>query len=239
LLDSLLQEIYKKSDTMGVEVSEETKNNGQKTEKGYSAFQIILGLVMLIVGVKYKPSSSPSAGEADLTNKESHDCKNDVADFLYTAGIIILVTNGVSLLTKFSKYMAEKDGKVTFGEKCGLTILSVVSLGLLIADLCILIYGSILVFGKWPHWTSKYDKYMSNTEKYNYCPRTPMLTAFVVLIIKWGLIPLMICIMCCCTCLCGLCATALGLLGIKVAKDHNDQEEGQEDQEKGQEKGQE
>jgi len=212
-----------------MEVSEETKSNGEKTEKGYSASQIVLGLVMLIVGVKYIPSSSPSSGssggEADLTDGKRGYCDNGVANYLYIAGIVILVTNIVSILAKFSKYMAEKDGKVTCGEQCGLTILSVASLGLLIADLCILIWGSILVFGSWPYWTSHYDKYESNPEKYNYCARTPMLTAFIVLIIKWAFIPLMICIMCCCTCICGCCAMALGLLGIKVAKDQIDQDE--------------
>merc|ERR1711872_389726 len=225
---------FKKISNMGMEVSEETKTNGERTEKGYSVFQIILGLVMLIVGVKYLPSSSSSSPsssgyEADLrsANKDSdHDpCKNGVAYYLYVAGTIILVTNMVSLLTKFSKYMAEKDGRVTCGEKCGLTILSVASTILVIADLAILIWGSVLVFSRWPHWISNYEKYDSDPEKYNYCRRTPMLTAFVVLIIKWVSIPLFVAIVCCCTCLCSCCALGLGLLGIKAARDHNNQDQ--------------
>jgi len=219
---------------MAVEVSEEMKNNGENTEKGYSASQIVLGLVMLIVGVRNLPTppSSPSAGEAALGSirpKAEDPCPNGVAHFLYVAGIVILVTNVVSLLSKFSKYMAEKDGKVTCGEKCGLTILRVASLILIIADLAILIWGSILVFSSWPHWTSKWDKFAGNPGKYNFCAKTPMLTAFVVLIIKWLMIPLFIGIVCCCTCLCACCGMGLSLLGHKVAKDHNQDQEDQGD----------
>jgi len=211
---------------MGVEVTDEMKANGEKTEKGYSVTALILGTVMLAVGFSYlpqsiEPHSSSSAaviseGRASVPSKESDPCPNGTAYYLYVAGITILVTTFVNIASKYGKYLAEKDGKVTCGEQCGLNILGFASVVLVITYLVMLIWGSVLVFGTWPYWTSNYEKYAGNPEKYNYCARTPMITALVILIIKWLMIPLMICLACCCTCLCSMCAVGLGFLGLKT-----------------------
>ena len=45
--------------------------------------------------------------------------------------------------------------------------------------------GSVVVFGAWSTWTDDYDEYIADVDNKNYCAYTPMMTAFVILILKW------------------------------------------------------
>ena len=45
--------------------------------------------------------------------------------------------------------------------------------------------GSVVVFGAWANWTDDYDEYIASGDEKNYCMYTPMMTAFVILILKW------------------------------------------------------
>merc|ERR1712018_820562 len=69
---------------------------------------------------------------------------------------------------------------------------------------------ALVAFGAWSTWTDDYDEYIADVDNKNYCAYTPMMTAFVILILKWVLIPCMIvltCFMaCCCACCCAMCA---------------------------------
>ena len=77
-----------------------------------------------------------------------------------------------------------------------------------VVDLIILIWGSVVVFGAWATWTDDYDKYVSDPEKFNYCANQPMMFAFVILVIKWVLIPCLVVLMCFCWCICACCFAA-------------------------------
>ena len=50
--------------------------------------------------------------------------------------------------------------------------------GLWIVELVMLIWGSVVVFGAWPTWTLGRDRR-------SHCPYSPMMFAFVLLILKW------------------------------------------------------
>ena len=99
-------------------------------------------------------------------------------------------------------YLYFKDGKLTVFESCGICILSVASTMMIIVDLIILIWvrdytvhypctiypllqGSVVVFGAWSSWTPDYAEYAAQPGVYNYCDHTPMLFAFVILLLKW------------------------------------------------------
>ena len=45
--------------------------------------------------------------------------------------------------------------------------------------------GSVVVFGAWATWTDDYNEYIQDMDNKNYCAYTPMMTAFVILILKW------------------------------------------------------
>ena len=41
------------------------------------------------------------------------------------------------------------------------------------------------MFGAWAGWTDDWDAYAADVANKNYCPYQPMMTAFVILILKW------------------------------------------------------
>ena len=45
--------------------------------------------------------------------------------------------------------------------------------------------GSVVVFGAWATWTDNYAEYEKDQRNKNYCMNQPMMTAFVILILKW------------------------------------------------------
>jgi len=205
---------------MGLD-TDQMKQHGQQSEKGYSCLQIALGAVMLGIGIQYLPTET-GAGDTEGSEdnilveggpapKERDPCPNGAAYYLYVAGIALLVTNLVGLCSKCCQYLAERDGKISGGEACGLGLLSCASGILVIVDLVMLIWGSVVVFGAWSTWTDDYSVYVKEPNHYNYCANQPMMTAFIILILKWVLIPCFIILTCCCTCLCALCCGCCGL----------------------------
>ena len=85
------------------------------------------------------------------------------------------------------KKCAERDGKIDCGEKVGMAVNSFSSGVMTIVDFAMLIWGSFVVFGAWANWTYDFETY--NPEKNNFCEYTPMMTAFVILILKWVICP--------------------------------------------------
>merc|ERR1712228_40966 len=182
----------------------------EHSQKGLSFIQIILGSIMLWCGNKYMPyvkKELPSEEVANATGSylpittEVDPCPNGAAYFLYVAGILSLVTAGLHVLTRISYHLAMCDNHISTKEACWLLLLRMGSGVLVLADLVILIWGSVVVFGAWANWTDSYLVYSDNPGEYNYCPHQPMMFAFVILILKWVLIP---CIICCAMC-CALC----------------------------------
>jgi len=194
---------------MGFEVTDEIKNNGEKTQRGYSILNILLGIVMLVIGLKHlPPTADPAAStisEVSAASEESDPCPNGTAYYLYVAGIILLVANLVGIVTKVAQYLAERDGKISCGEACGLGLLNCASGVLVVAEIVMLFWGSVIVFGAWATWTYDYEKYAAAPEELNYCAYQPMMLAFVLLILKWVLIPAMVVLTCCCGCLFAPC----------------------------------
>ena len=82
------------------------------------------------------------------------------------------------------KKCAERDGKIDCGEKVGMAVNKMSSGVMTIVDFVMLIWGSVVVFGAWANWTDDWDVAQQN-EELNYCMNTPMMTAFVLLLLKW------------------------------------------------------
>merc|ERR1719433_1873231 len=116
-------------------------------------------------------------------------------------GIALLVLNVVTLVGGCARQLAMKDGKITSSENCGLCLLGLLTGVLGITYLVILIWGSVVVFGSWPDWTSE------DITSEDYCKDLPMQFAFGILVTAWVLIPLMCCGCICITCCIG-CAAA-------------------------------
>merc|ERR1712241_133175 len=135
--------------------------SAKQGEKGYSIVQVICSAILLGIGIQYLPQSVEDAttrgicgGETgldcnDLPEEDGlvNPCPNGAANWMWVAGWCLLVTNLLSLLAKFSKWMAEKDGKVTCGEKFGLGLLSFASFCMMVVDFAMLIWGFLVV--KW------------------------------------------------------------------------------------------
>merc|ERR1719278_2325274 len=133
-----------------------------------------------------------------LLHIEPADCNNGAAQYLLYGGIALLVLNVVTLVGGCARQLAMKDGKITASENCGLCLLGLLSGVLGITLLVILIWGSVVVFGSWPNWTSE------DITSEDYCKELPMHFAFGILVTAWVMIPLMcrgcICITCCIGC---------------------------------------
>ena len=60
----------------------------------------------------------------------------------------------------------------------------VITIGLAIANFAVDIWGFKVVFGAWATWTSDWKEYNNDRENQNYCAYTPMMTAYVIAIMK-------------------------------------------------------
>jgi hypothetical protein len=163
--------------------SEEFKQNSQTSEKGYSIMQAILGGVMVAVGYNYTWEHHNGGNVEGVSTEEDNLCPNGAAYWLWIAGILLLVSNSINGWAKMYKKCAERDGKIDCGEKVGMAINSFSSGVMTIVDFAMLIWGSVVVFGAWSTWTYNFDDY--KPEENNFCEYTPMMTAFVILILKW------------------------------------------------------
>merc|ERR1712020_248565 len=192
--------------------SEEFKNNAQHSEKGYSFVGLIFGAIMVAVGYWNLPIEYRNWGDlSELSEEEKRDpCPNGAAYWMYIAGILALVAHSMNAWAKMYKKCAERDGKFSCGEKFGMAVNSFSTGVMSIVEFAMMIWGSVVVFGAWATWTDDYNEYIQDVNNKNYCAYTPMMTAFVILILKWVLIPCMIvltCFMaCCCACCCAMCA---------------------------------
>ena len=122
---------------------------------------LILSVVMLGVGNTY-----------------SDECKLKAAWFLTVAGGWGVAMNVLVILAYCGSYYYEPDAEWWNGGRlCGIPEL--------IGNFVIFIWGSVIVFGPYKEW-----QYKDNTEETNYCPYTPYMFAFVVLIWNWVFIAL-------------------------------------------------
>eukprot|EP00090_Calanus_glacialis_P023491 TRINITY_DN36290_c0_g1_i1.p1 TRINITY_DN36290_c0_g1~~TRINITY_DN36290_c0_g1_i1.p1 ORF type:complete len:174 (-),score=23.32 TRINITY_DN36290_c0_g1_i1:58-540(-) len=138
---------------------------------GRALEQVTIGIVMVAIASSY-----------------FDDCNNGATTYLFLGGVVILVANFMALLLVGSKKIAEMDGKITCGEKCGLYFMASVAGFMTIVDFLTLIWGSIVVFSAWSDWTNEEANHALDL----YCAKTPMLFAFVTLVIRWVLVPVFI-----------------------------------------------
>ena len=96
-----------------------------------------------------------------------------------------LLLLAINTWAKIYKWCAERDGKIDCGEKVGLAVNKMSSGVMTIVDFVMLIWGSVVVFGAWATWTADWNEYQQDPEGLNYCAYNPMMTAFVLLLLKW------------------------------------------------------
>ena len=175
----------------------------RKVKLRYSILQIILASVMIGIGASFN-------GKVD----KEEICPNGASWWLLTAGIVLLGLNVLNVTTKIYRTSVLDHRNNSCAAKCGFKILLISSIVMTIVDAVMIIWGAILVFGNFGSWTYNVDQYRRNMEDLNYCPYTPMMTAFVILIVKFILLPSMIIMLCLCTC----CVACLHVHVIEIGQ---------------------
>merc|ERR1711981_428185 len=122
-------------------------------------------IAMIVIGTQNL--APKDLGPVSEPSELRDPCPNGAADWLYTAGICLLVS---SILLPC----------IIGGVMAGAWPLGIFLVGLVIMEFSILIWGSVVVFGAYKDWTYDVKKYSDN-----YCEYTPMVFAFVILIMKW------------------------------------------------------
>ena len=124
---------------------------------------------------------------------------NDECDM--NAPLYLLIGGGIGLgmtLLKIVAILTPSDCDDKFAN--GLTPLaSLFSLG-------VTIWGSIVVFSAYSSWTHDMELKDNKEDEHLYCPYTPFMMAFVLLILEWVLKPFILC--CECLLVCLSCCTA-------------------------------
>ena len=164
--------------------SEKIKVIAEQSEYGISLFGLVIGGVMLGVGVHYRDA-----------------CPNGAALWLLVAGAMALVAQFLNFWAKTYQQFALKDSKITGKESLVMSINKLLTALVTLVELAILIYGSVVVFGAWSKWT--HDIKDKNSK--NYCDYTPMMFAFIILIVKWVFYPCIFVILCLMMCFSACC----------------------------------
>ena len=179
------------------EMKEAIRNVSLFLELLYSSFGLIFAAVMVGIGFQYLP------------DEERDPCPNGSASWMYIAGLLALVTQTLNIVAKIYQIFVLRNGSNGCGQQvlrnCGSYRFSSVSM--IIVELAILIWGSVVVFGAWSAWSDIFLRgsgdHKENVDNHNknYCDFEPMLTAFLILIFKWSLVPCLIVflLMSCCS----------------------------------------
>lgn len=147
---------------------EEAHKSKEMSARSFSLISLVCAMAMVIVGDMYWSEES---------------CRFGATSYLYYGGVFSLTINLLGLATCLAKWWALKDGKISLSERRVLWLLGVTSSIVIICDVIVVIWGSIVVFTNYASWT--YTDPGSST----FCHKTPMLFAFILLLIKWLLIP--------------------------------------------------
>jgi len=140
----------------------------ENSARGFSLLSITLAAAMVAVGSLY--------WDEEL-------CRFGASSYLYYGGVFSLVVNLLGLASSLAKWWALKDGKISVSERRLLWFLGVSTSIMLLADLIVVVWGSVVVFSNYASWS------YTDTTSPSYCAHTPMLFAFVLLLVKWLLIP--------------------------------------------------
>ena len=148
------------------------------------------------------------------------DCPNGAANWLFVAGIVLLVSNVIIGSAQLIKVVAIR--RRVASDKLLMAVH--LTIGVMLAlELAFIIWGSVVVFGVWHVWLNSYydilrkDYRMLDIEEdskksyYNdedFCKYNGMMCAFVFLICHWVIIILWILFLCFIV-LCPICLTYL------------------------------
>jgi len=158
-------------DSMKQKFGNESPEDKQKRKKQMvlpNAGTLAICIAMLAVGISY--------------NSEE-DCKGKATTFLILGGGIVCATTALKLIAFWTP--CECDDK----------IMDIVSPIADFVHFCVIIWGSIVVFGQYSQWD-----YVEKTSDH-YCAYTPFMFAFVILILQWIFLPFILCcsiMLCCC-----------------------------------------
>ena len=152
-------------------------------------FRFVIPLVIAIVMVTIGSINLPEDGEED-------PCPNGAANWLYVAGIVVLLSNLMVGCFTLYKWNAERDAHVDCCERCGMCFNWVIMACMGILEFSLIMWGSVVVFGAWASWTDNPEEFDKDKEAKNFCEYTPMMTAFVILILRWIEIPVMLVLRC-------------------------------------------
>ena len=190
-----------------------------------------MGTILVAVGDKYRdpsnstPSNSSfndtrSETDTDTPNQQEEDpCPNGASHWMYVSGILLLVTSFISGVAQVwnqnlctctahpEKIVEDKNW-----EKWTDVVLKIIICLMYGVIFAMMIWGSVVVFGAWPKWTDNPDVHEKDPSR-NYCEKTPMVTAFVILIIMWVLFPCVFMVLCCSGC---IMAWTLGTHGTQA-----------------------
>jgi len=163
-----------KMDSMKQKFGNESPEDKQKRKKQLvlpNIGTLAVCIAMVAVGVSYN-------GE--------EDCKGKATTFLILGGGIVCATTVLKLIAFWTLWLCECDDKI-------MDILSPIAN---FAHFCVMIWGSVVVFGQYSQWT--YEE--KNSEFY--CAYTPFMFAFVILVLKWSFFLFILCCMVCCCAFC-------------------------------------
>merc|ERR1719270_1591100 len=94
---------------------------------------------------------------------------------LFFCGFLLILTSFIAAMNawaKMYKKCAERDGKISCGEKFGMAVNSFSTGAMSIVEFAMMIWGSVVVFGAWSTWTDDYDEYIADVDNKNYCAYT-------------------------------------------------------------------
>ena len=136
-----------------------------KKKGGFSIFAYLCAAINIYIGRKYMD-----------------DCNLDVPTYLMVAGGISFVFQTLWVIAMCTPC------------DCDEKIMSAITPLVGLAQVGIIIWGSILVFGAYSTWV--YDENSKTLESPNYCGYSPFMYSFVMLIVSWCLIPFVVCCAC-------------------------------------------
>jgi len=171
---------------MGKFNCQEFNERSQENELWYSISQVIFGAIMVGIGASYQPMDESDASFATATPENRDPCPNGAAYWLLVGGIVHLVVNSINIPAKIYKRMSEKENQ------CANAVAGLASIPVL-ADVGILIWGCVIIYGGFGAWIENKDVYGPE-----YCDSTPMISAFVILIIQQIIRNLILALTCLC-----------------------------------------
>lgn len=139
------------------------------------ALEMGVNIAMVCVGVSYM-------GE--------EYCHFGAPTYLIVAGILSLIATSLRFFTSLHHMWAMRDGVISSGEQCCKLLMAGASILVMVCNLVVLIWGSVVIFGNYGDWTSRNDTVPT------FCAYTPMQFAFVILILKWVTLPVCVLVVC-------------------------------------------